>query len=1177
MTCAVCEHLNPEGGRFCMNCGASLVDTGAATPVADLQARTPPHLAQKILAGRRDLQGERRTVTVLFADAVNSTPLGERLDPEQTYRIMQGAVARMMDCVHHCEGTITQFRGDGAMALFGAPIAHENAAHRGVAAALAMQRRLEEYGADVLKQYGVDLHFRVGLNTGLVVVGTISDDLSMDYTAMGDTVNLAARMEAAAHPGTVLLAENTYEAVKDYVECEPLGPIQVKGKSEPVPVYRALREKGIRSRLEVSAARGLTPFVGREAIFTRMQQSIADLRQGAGHVLFLSGEAGIGKSRLLLELRRSLPADVAWLEGRCVPFGGSPAQPIVDILRSLFDVSDCAEEQDILGRLDEAAASWSEASQAGLPYLKYLLDVAPGDARVAAIAGQERLAHIAAALGAALREESARRPLIVVVDDVHWIDENSSALLFSILGVVASAPVLLVLSHRPGAPRGLGHIVSILEAESVLPPPLPGTRSFYQHLDLEPVSNEAATSIAASVLGASLPPDLQTVVSEKAEGNPFFVEEFSRSLVESGAVQRSDGSYTLVERPERVRIPDSVEEVVLARLDRLEREPRATVQLASVIGREFPRPLLERVADPQARLAADLAELEALDFIYETEYIPDFAYAFKHAVTNEVAYSTLLLERRKVLHATVAANMETLYADRLANHYEMLAHHYVAAEVWDKALEYLEKAGDKAFAAYANQRAADFYAKAIEVAEHFGDAELRRIGSLSQKRCYADFMLRHHTDGLEDAQRWRAAAARLGDASWEGQSLTNRAMLEHLHQTAEGGVAAGEAALALGNDKELDHVRQGGYTSLILPYYDVHRMDDARLALRSAVEISERIQTTFASVPMSVTAVTALGVGTRAQWSINLANQGGFFLTWTGRFDEALAHFGRFGEDVESHPNVFMKFMYYLGQALALGGKGEYDRAFALLEGVLSRCDRFGEHFFQGRYLNTLGWMYGELQDFDRAIDFNERSLLSARGNSPPGPEVEGNALCNLADCYIALGRLNEAEACLREVAAMVEAKVPKDCFQQWRYTLHHHASFAELWLARGEWERALAGADECLALAEKTESLKYVARARRARGLALLGQGRLAEAGDEIEAAVSTAREVGNPPQLWRTLAALGQLRAAEGRTDAARADYREALSVVDAVGASLGDPSLRRTYLQSQEVQNIRRSSES
>lgn len=1173
--CPSCGHESTSTARFCDNCGQDL-DAGRPDR-ADPRAYTPAHLAERILRARAELQGERRTVTVLFADAVGSTPMEEQLDPEQTFGIMHGAVACMAEAVHHCEGIVTQFRGDGIMALFGAPIAHENAAHRAVAAALVMQRRLVEYAEGVEREYGAVLRFRVGLNTGLVVVGAISDDLSMDYTAMGDTVNLASRMEQVAEPGAVFLAESTYRAVRDYVECEPLGTVEVKGKSDPVVAYRAVRDKGNRSRLEVAASRGLTPFVGRTEELSRLRELTKQVQAGTGRVLFLSGEAGVGKSRLLLEWRRSLSDDVTWLEGRCLPYGAGASEPIVQIVRGAFGISDCDDEAAVLARIESATAGWSEQSRESAPYLKYLLGITAGQGMVGTVVPAERASRIRQGLIALLAEESARKPIVVVIEDLHWVDELTNSMLLGLLRTVSALPVLMVLTHRPGTQRAIGRKVSVLEAASLFPGYILDESAFFQRVVLSPLSEEESAAFATSVLGPSLPDDLQKLIASKAEGNPFFVEEVGRSLLESGLLEHVAGACVMRGSVEQLRIPDSVEEVILARIDSLDREPRETVQLASVIGREFARPLLERVTDHRARLDAALSELEELEFIYETAYVPEVSYAFRHAITGEVAYSTLLQERRKALHRIVAASMEELYADRLPEHYEMLAHHSLEGETWEKALDYLEMAGDRSFAVFANQPAVDFYSKALAVCERSGDSKLRRIASLLQKCTDAHFNLRHYEATLDDIARWRDVAVKLHDVAMEGHVLVNRGSCEGWHQTHDSAVTTLEGVLTFAEEHDLAAVRLRALSILILAYYDCQRMDDVRSALDSAIELAATVQPIGASA-MTQTArgVTMVPPGTLAAMRFTLGLNGGSVLSWTAQFDDALAFLDRYGEASASLPNIFARLNFYFVKALALGGKGDYDGALALLNNAVSTCDRFGEHFFYARMLNTIGWIHGELQDFEGAIDWNERSLQAARGWNPPAPDVEGNALANLADEYIALGRLDEAGNCLGQIATMVEKKVPKDCMQLWRYTLHHYASFAELWLARGDSGRALAAADECLALAEKTESRKYIVRARRARGFALLALSRLAEAEDEICAAVQLAHDVGNPPQLWRTYAALGEVRRAQGRTDEARRANEDALAVIESVAARLTDTHLRDTFLNSQHVLGIRAAAE-
>ena len=712
-----------------------MAEPAKPAPALEPRSYTPRHLAEKILRDRATLEGERRTVTALFADAIGFTPISERLDEEEVYDLMQGCLGRMMDAVHRYEGTITQFRGDGVMALFGAPIAHEDAARRAVAAALEMQKSLDEYATEVKQRHSIECRFRVGLNTGPVVVGKISDNLDMDYTALGDTVNLASRMEELAEPGTVYLSEDTYRAVQDYFECEPLGALTVKGKAEPVVAYRVVRETAVRTRFEAAAERGLTPFVGRDQEQTVLRGYLEQAKRGQGQVVFVSGEAGIGKSRLLLEFRRStLDEGVTWLEGHCSSYGKNiPYLPVIDILKREFDVQEGDDGAAIIGKVDEGAAEWDETARATVSYLKYLLNVDPGDAAVTAMDPLERRAGIFDGLRALLLQESQRRPLVMVVEDLHWIDEKSEEALAALVDVVASAPVLLVLTYRPGYAHSLGD------------------RSYYSRLALGHLPPEESAVMAERVLQvATLPEQLREVITGKAEGNPFYIEEVTKSLVESGVLRKSNGSYTLEGPADEVRVPDTIQEVILSRIDRLERRAKEAIQLASVIGREFTVRLLDRISDVEAKLDDLLGELKSLELIYEKTYFPELSYMFKHALTHDVAYSTLLLERRKALHSIVAAAIEELYTDRLTEHYEALAHHYYEGQEWERALDYLVKAGDKVAAAYANQDALDYYARALEVCDRLGDSALETAASVARSRAFVNFTIGDFPGGIAD-------------------------------------------------------------------------------------------------------------------------------------------------------------------------------------------------------------------------------------------------------------------------------------------------------------------------------------------------------------------------------------------------------------------------------------------
>ncbi len=1141
LTCAICGTQNELGEPFCGECGRPFAELSKLAPVPEPRSYTPPHLASKILRDRETLLGERRTVTVLFADASGFTSMSERLDEEQIYSLMQGCLGRMMEAVHHYEGTITQFLGDGVMALFGAPIAHEDSARRAVAAALEMQISLNEYVTNVKQGHPIECRFRVGLNTGPVVVGSINDNLDMDYTALGDTVNLAARMEQVAEPGSVYLSENTYHLVHKYFELQSLGALNVKGKAEPVVAYRVVREKPVGTRLEIAAEHGLTPFVGRDQELTVLKGFLEQAKRGQGQVVFISGVAGIGKSRLLHEFQRSsLDEGVTLMEGHCISYGRIiPYLPLIDIIKRSFGVEEVDNDARIISRVDKSTADWEKSAQATVPYLKYLLNVDPGDPTVAVMDPMERRAGILDSLRALLLQESRHRPLLVIVEDLHWIDKNSTDALTALVDVIASVPVLMVLSYRPSFTHSLGE------------------RSYYNRLALGHLATGESEVLAEGILQVTtLPPQVKQLITSKAEGNPFFIEEVTKSLLESGVLRKTNGTYSMDGPIEEVRVPDTIQEVILSRIDRLERQAKGALQLASVIGREFTVRLLDRISDIEVQLGETLDELKLLELIYQKDYFPELSYMFKHALTHDVAYSTLLLERRKVLHCLIGAAIEELYADRLSEHYEALAHHYREGEDWAKALDYQVRAGDKAAATYANQDALGYYAKALETCAKLGAPALEIAASVAQRRGYLNITIGEFHGATADFNQMLVAARSMGDRHLEGMGVAARLMVEFHDHTPEVAEETFRAAMAVA-DEGFDDVRLFASLWFHNILYVYGRIGEAQ-TLRQTVE--DLVDVDKIDDPISV------GMWS---WIGSMTN------TIYGRFDETLAHLERWRAVTEKGPLVNLLASRWW-EALARGSKGEYQEAIALLQDIIDTCERVGEVIVWARALNSMGWVLVELHNHKRAMEWHTSAVKAALEIDFMDPEIEFNAILNLADSLIALNRLDEAEVHFNKIEQTVRNPQPQERFSMWIYSGHFFHSFGELWLARGNIEKAMAYAGECVQLSESTDRPKNIVKGRRLQGQAFLAQGKLAEAEQEISTALKIAKEIGNPPQLWKTHTALGDLRQAQGRVDARRKAYGDAIAVIDKVAASLTDKSLRKTFLNSDHVQGIRKAAE-
>ena len=680
--------------------------TGSATPVPTPTplTYTPPYLAEKILTSRSALEGERKQVTVLFADLKGSMELLADRDPEEARQLLDPVLERMMAAVHRYEGTVNQVMGDGIMALFGAPLAHEDHAVRACYAALHMQESISRYAEELRRQQGLDVQIRVGLNAGEVVVRAIGNDLHMDYTAVGQTTHLAARMEQLARPGTVLLTAATLRLVEGYVEVMPLGPVPVKGLPEPLEVYELVRAGPVRSRLQAAVARGLTRFVGRDGELEHLRQALAHAGAGHGQVVARVGEAGIGKSRLLYEFTRSHHTH-GWLllASHSVSYGKATAYlPVLDLLQGYFQI---APQDDARRRREKVTGkllTLDRALEPTLPALLALLEVPVEDPQWLACDPPQRRRRTLEAVKHLLLRESQVQPLCLMCEDLHWIDAETQTLLDSLVESLPTARLLLLVNYRPEYQHPWGGKTS------------------YTQLRLDPLPPASADALLQALLGSdpSLDP-LTPLLIARTQGNPFFLEESVRTLVETGVLVGERGAYRLAKPLDRLQVPATVQAVLAARIDRLPPEEKRLLQTAAVIGTEVPWPLLQALADaPDEALHRGLAHLQAAAFLYETSLFPERAYTFTHALTHEVAYSSLLQERRHVLHARIVEALEALAGDRVAEQVERLAHHAVRGEVWDKALVYCRQAGDKALARSAYREAVGSFEQALGTLSH---------------------------------------------------------------------------------------------------------------------------------------------------------------------------------------------------------------------------------------------------------------------------------------------------------------------------------------------------------------------------------------------------------------------------------------------------------------------------
>jgi class 3 adenylate cyclase/tetratricopeptide (TPR) repeat protein len=688
-TCSNCGTPLSAAAKFCHACAHPVV--GGTTQSRSPDSYTPKHLAEKILMSRTAVEGERKQVTVLFADLKGSMELLADRDPEEARTLLDPVLERMMEAVHRYEGTVNQVMGDGIMALFGAPLAHEDHAVRACYAALDMQAAVRRHGEKVLRSDGVGAQIRIGLNSGEVVVRAIGSDLRMDYSAVGQTTHLAARMEQLANPGSTLLTTGTLRLAEGYVEVRPIGPVPVKGVEKPIDVYEMVGTGPRRSRLHAAEARGLTPLVGREAELDLLRQALGRAAASRGQIVVLVGEAGVGKSRLVWEVTHSHRTH-GWLilESRSVSYGkATPYLPLISLLKGYLEIQDRDNHDEVRQKVSSKLRALDETLEPTAPALLSLLDVPVQDLQWQTLEPPQRRQRTLDAIKRLLLRESQAQPLLLVFEDLHWIDSETQALLDSLVESLPTARILLLANYRPEYQDGWVR------------------KTYYTRLRLDALAPEDTEDFLRALIGGdpALHP-LNRLLMERTDGNPFFLEESVRTLVETKALVGERGAYRLAAQLPSVQVPATVQAVLAARIDRLPAEEKWLLQCAAVIGKDVPARLLLTIADePEEVVGRRLAHLRAAEFLYEARLYPNLEYTFKHALTHEVAYGSLLHDRRRSLHTRIMEAIEHLNPHRLHDHLDQLAHHAFKSEVWRKAVTYLRQAGAKAASRSANREA----------------------------------------------------------------------------------------------------------------------------------------------------------------------------------------------------------------------------------------------------------------------------------------------------------------------------------------------------------------------------------------------------------------------------------------------------------------------------------------
>jgi len=689
--CPECGKINPLDSNFCNVCGHDLAVPSKEPPVElsfeekldKIQRYLPGGLTEKILAQRGKIEGERKQVTVMFCDMRGFTPLSEKLGHEEMYSIMDEVFETLIHKVIDYGGTVNKMTGDGIMALFGAPIALEDAPQRAIRSALSIQREMTKFSNRLKSESAIGpIKMRIGIHTGPVVVGTLGNDLRVEFTAVGDTVNLASRMQDLAEPGTTYVTEDAFKLTEGIFRFEALGERRVKGKKVPVKAYRVIAPSTRRTRFDVSAERGLTPFVGRERELELLLDSFERARAGRGQAFSIMGEAGVGKSRLLYEFRKAIAnEDVTFIEGRCLSYSrGVAYHPVIDLLKSNFDIREGDEDSQIRDKVTTGLKALGADEAHTLPYLLELLSVKDSGIDNISMSPEARRDRTMEAVRRIILKGGEMRPLIFAVEDLHYMDKSSEEFVKYLLESISGARVFLIFTYRPEFVHTWGG------------------RSYHSQVTLNRLSNRESLVMVAHLLGTeAIESDLEELILEKTEGVPFFIEEFMKSLKDFGIIERKDGAYCFAKDVRDVTIPSTIQEVIMARVDSLPDAAKGALQIGSVIEREFSYELIKRVTDiPEGELLSHLSVLRDSELLYERGIYPQSTHIFKHALTREVVYDSILSTRRKKLHADIGDAIEEIHRDNLDEHYAVLAEHYVAGENYEKGAEYCRLAERKA-------------------------------------------------------------------------------------------------------------------------------------------------------------------------------------------------------------------------------------------------------------------------------------------------------------------------------------------------------------------------------------------------------------------------------------------------------------------------------------------------
>ena len=1177
-----------------MNCGTSLaeivrerdgsrLDSAAVSGVSastksqfNLDRYLPQELVTKFEAARsrNTMAGERRVITMLFCDVKGSTAAAEKVDPEIWTDIMNGVFEYMIRPIYKYEGLVPRLMGDAILAFFGAPITHEDDPQRAVLAGLEIQEGIKTYAEEIRLRHGLEFGLRVGINTGLVVVGEIGSDLRMEYTAIGDAINLAARMEQTAAVGTIQISDDTYKLIAPFFEVESLGEVEVKGKSAPIKTYRVLGVKSTPGQLR--GLEGLTsPLVGRESQVAVLNEKLESLRTGRGSFVAVIGEAGLGKSTLVAELKNShMDSGYAWLRGDALSYARSISYfPWRQVMHQSIDARDGDSPAVVREKL-RYVCDCCTLPGGDIPFLEAMLAVESDESLqvVMGYQGETLIRRIVDATRGFLCGLARENPLVIIFDDLHWADEASLNLLLSLSDLTGTQPILFLCMSRPD--KTVPSWDSINQIEQKI-----GGR--YSSITLEPLRAEQTDAMLSNLLGIKgLPKSIRDMIVERADGNPFFIEELIRSLIETGQLVREDSHWKAVSDEAKVSLPNTLRGVLSARIDRLPELSRHVLQNAAVIGRSFDLRVLKRLTSLNGGLDAHIRYLKEATLIEPARE----EYMFRHVLIQEAAYDSILIKNRAELHRQIGETLEELHADRIEEFAPLLAYHFYTAQDL-RSLKYDILAGEKAVRLYANAEAAAYFSRALEVAKR-NSVDNKLIIKLHTQLGQSLELAGRYELALKNYEQLQTFGRESGDRSAELSALMAKATIystyTHLHDPA-----MGEQSLiqALELSREIgDRAAQAKLNwNLMVAYLFSSRLpqslEHGEHALALARESSDRESLAFVLNDLCRVYV-CLGKFEQAHAVVQEARE-----LWRSLDNQAMLA-DSFGSEAEAYFNEgdHAKGLEQASQGLRISEKidnlwgkaynrmlisfmyldlGEIGRAIQLSNEAISEGDRGGLIASSTSQRAELGWFFGYYGAIEKGFELAELALEITKVKQP---DFNSFPLAIIVRLNLMKGDLESAE----KIAGPEPLKPITIPYA--RYTIIVSLANIELALAQKNFARALALADELLAqvIPLVRIDIPYV-MARKAD--ALIGLGKLDEAHHVLADACSQAERFGSRHHLWPILSSHAAVQSALGYDDEAAASRREARKIVEWIAEGLREVGLRDSFLDEPRVQELMR----